>query len=54
MRVWSIEHRVWGAVAGRADHPWSAAVEQGCSTLPRDTKVVPEKPTNRISKMAEG
>ena len=20
---------------GRADHPWSAAVEQGCSTLPR-------------------
>ena len=21
--------------AGRADHPWSAAVEQGCSTLPK-------------------
>ena len=20
---------------GRADHPWSAAVEQGCSTLPK-------------------
>ena len=24
----------WGAL-GRTDHPWSAAVEQGCSTLPR-------------------
>ena len=24
----------WGAL-GRADHPWSAEVEQGCSTLPR-------------------
>ena len=22
---------------GRADHPWSAAVEQGCSTLPETT-----------------
>ncbi len=25
------------AANGRADHPWSAAVEQGCSTLPRDS-----------------
>ena len=24
------------AANGRADHPWLAAVEQGCSTLPRD------------------
>jgi hypothetical protein len=32
----------WGL--GRADHPWSAAVEQGCLTLPRDMVASPTRP----------
>ena len=30
-----VQVRALSLSRGRADHPWSAAVEQGCSTLPK-------------------
>jgi len=31
-------------VSGRAGHPWPAAVEQGCSTLPKTADASPTRP----------